>query len=236
MREHRWHGEGFQAVVTDLEDGASGMWYCDVAGGEFQPEYPEGQRMVAEILRLAARDYQHQIFVAELISRLGLTREAMELSDSPIGNQILEIVGTLAARVRELEGAVAMRDGESDPWAATVTAEEGQEIIAELTAALAVLFGEDLAPHELDAIHRKVATRRRQQDEAAATLREALDEQGRLRLENQRLRLCAPTISLDGARLLADLRNAVTVACVCGGHGPNDPKACPACRVWHLTQ
>jgi hypothetical protein len=89
--------------VTDLEDGASGMWYCDVAGGEFQPEYPEGQRMVAEILRLAARDYQHQIFVAELIGRLGLIREAMELSDSPIGNQILEIVGTLAERVRELE-------------------------------------------------------------------------------------------------------------------------------------
>lgn len=30
-----------------------------------------------------------------------------------------------------------------------------------------------------------------------------------------------------------EIRNAVNNACTCGGLGPNDPDACPACMVWH---
>ena len=29
------------------------------------------------------------------------------------------------------------------------------------------------------------------------------------------------------------LRAAINDACTCGGHGPHDPNACPACMVWH---
>lgn len=29
------------------------------------------------------------------------------------------------------------------------------------------------------------------------------------------------------------LRNAVNASCCCGGHGHDDPRACPACMVWH---
>lgn len=29
------------------------------------------------------------------------------------------------------------------------------------------------------------------------------------------------------------IRGAVNAECTCGGHGPKDPKACPACMVWH---
>ena len=31
----------------------------------------------------------------------------------------------------------------------------------------------------------------------------------------------------------AALRSAVNAECTCGGHGPKDPQACPACMVWH---
>jgi len=30
-----------------------------------------------------------------------------------------------------------------------------------------------------------------------------------------------------------ELRNAVNEYCTCGGKGPEDPDACPACMVWH---
>jgi hypothetical protein len=49
-----------------------------------------------------------EMFVAKLIGRLGIARESMELSETPIGNQLLEIVGGLAERVRELEGEVSV--------------------------------------------------------------------------------------------------------------------------------
>lgn len=29
------------------------------------------------------------------------------------------------------------------------------------------------------------------------------------------------------------LRRTVNSACTCGGCGPDDPDACPACLVWH---
>ena len=35
---------------------------------------------------------------------------------------------------------------------------------------------------------------------------------------------------------LDDLRNAVNEACTCGGNGPDDPNACPACAVWHALK
>jgi hypothetical protein len=30
-----------------------------------------------------------------------------------------------------------------------------------------------------------------------------------------------------------DLELAVNASCTCGGKGPDDPQACPACMVWH---
>ena len=29
------------------------------------------------------------------------------------------------------------------------------------------------------------------------------------------------------------IEQAVNASCTCGGKGPEDPKVCPACMVWH---
>lgn len=38
---------------------------------------------------------------------------------------------------------------------------------------------------------------------------------------------------LELQETLRDLQSAVNRHCTCGGCGPDDPEACPACLVWH---
>lgn len=43
-----------------------------------------------ELVRLASKNLEHELFVAELISRLGLDREAIDREGLPVGNEILK--------------------------------------------------------------------------------------------------------------------------------------------------
>jgi hypothetical protein len=266
--------------VTDLEDGASGMWYCDVAGGEFQPEYPEGQRMVAEILRLAARVRELESILADG-GRVLFIHGPEEMADETKVRAMRAhgkreerfaaadaVIDQLRADLRtERTGADALAEEnralkeERDRLAyeagvgralhvdrgAALTihrarvasleadrAEIEQIIAADLTADLvaegmslpdqvrqAILYAQagneygapalKLRIAEMEAIATadalEIYTRRRQQAEAAAALREALDEQGRLRLENHRLAVASG--EAEAALLMAP--------CSCGG-------------------
>ena len=78
------------------------LFVSQLQSGEPFTNASEGELM-AEVLRLAQRDREHEAFVVDLIGSLGLTQGSLELSEAPIPNQLLEIVGNLTKRVRGLE-------------------------------------------------------------------------------------------------------------------------------------
>jgi hypothetical protein len=103
-------------------------------------DHPVDFRAISELSREILR-------LAELVRELEGT---VEMRDGTLAMTVArlggEVEGAPTHRGNFLQRIDQLRREESDLWAATVTAEDGQEIIAELTAALAVLFGENLTP------------------------------------------------------------------------------------------
>lgn len=170
MDRHTWTlmAGGHELVVERLPDGGIlTSWGGKPIGTIGATESVLGR----EILRLAERVTELEGVVAMRDGTLAMAvaRLGGEVEGAPThrGN-FLQRIDQLVAKERELE-------------AAEITAEEGQEIIAELTAALAVLNGESLTPCAGGCPGHLG-------EKASAAAREALDRWTALEAENARLR------------------------------------------------
>lgn len=128
----------------------------------------ESAAFAREILRLTER-------VRELEATASHERRRIAVRDARVAAQVAEAEGRLATLAEENR---ALR---SRAEAAEITAEEGQEIIAELTAALAVRVGESLTPCA-GGCPGHLGTK------ASAAARESLDRWTALEEENARVK------------------------------------------------
>lgn len=146
----------------------------------------------AEIDRLAERvrggEAEEQRLQKQIVALGELVRELEGIVamrdgtlDMAVARLMGEVEGEPTHRGNFLQRIDQLRREESDLWAATVTAEEGQEIIGELTAALAILFGENLTPCAGDCPGHLGP-------KSSAAAREALDRWTAMEAENRAFR------------------------------------------------